>query len=499
MKLSPVITSLLLAVGVLTCVAPAHAASSTTLSGLPNYFVGEVPAARVNTLTITLEPESGPLRGPRGTTVGWGFKIEWASNAGDTIVFTGSRLVGDASALTTGYVDYIGILSGKTNGFTAAGETWERAFVANRGGLGAVPIRSTSLPGSGYVGKLAISFNVYDSRGPSLGNTLGSFQMLLDVAVVVDPEPPADQTITFETITNKTYGGAPFTVSATASSGLPVTLTSLNPEVCTIQGNTVTIVRAGECTLLAAQDGDTQYNPAPLVSQTFTVAKAPATVAISGALTQIYDGSPKSVSGTPTPSNLNVKLLYSGDPTPPTAAGIYYVQALIDDANYTGSTSAEFLIVTAIAPPLTTYANWRSTAFPTEAQGNPAIVGGTADPDSDGMPNNFEYAMGFDPLRALTASEISALPRLNTTSTEWTLSFSIPEQAASDVVFVVEASPDLSAGSWVEVARRTGNGPWTGTATVVVGTPQNSRVPIQITEAGPSTGKRFYRLGALVQ
>lgn len=499
MKLSAPFTAALVATLAFASVASAQTASRT-LDGLPNYSNDGSPAARVDTITVTLDPESGQLRGPRGTTVGWGFSVTWQSNAGDKLAFTGSRLVGEASALTTGYKDYIGILSGKTNGITSAGDTWTRAFVENRGGLGAVPIRSTALPGSGYVGQLLLTFNVYDSRGPDLGETLGTFELLLNVSVLVDPEPPADQTITFETITNKTYGGAPFTVSATASSGLPVTLTSLNPEVCTIQGNTVTIVRAGECTLLAAQDGDTQYNAAPLVSQTFTVAKAPATVAISGVLTQVYDGSPKTLTGTPTPGNLNVRLLYGGDTTAPSTPGIYYVQAVIEDANYTGTANVEMLIVNTAPPVLTTYANWQSAKFPTESLSNLSIVGSTADPDGDGMPNSFEYAMGFDPLTPLTAVENSALPRLSVSATDWTLYFSIPEQAGSDIVFVIESTTDLSSGPWTEVARRTGSGEWTGTATVITGSAQNGRVPIQITQAGPSSpGRRFYRLGAVVQ
>lgn len=497
MKLYTSLTVALLALVALVTTASAQSVS-TTLDGLPYYLASGVPAARVDTLSITLTPDSGPTHGARGATVGWGFSLTWQSNAGDKIAFTGSRLLGDTSAVTTGYKDYIGILSGKTNGITSAGETWTRTFVANRGGLGAVPIRTTALPGSGYVGKLLLTFNVYDSRGPDLGETLGAFELQLDVSVLVDAEAPVDQTITFDPIADKTYGGATFTVTPTASSGLPVTLTSLNPEVCTVAGNTVTIVSAGSCTLLAEQDGDTQYNAAPRVSQTFTVAKAPASVSLSGALTQIYDGSPKSVTGTPTPSNLNVKMLYSGDTAVPSNPGIYYVQALIDDANYTGVATAEFLIINATTPTLSTYTSWLSAKFSSESLNNQSIVGASADPDGDGMPNSFEYAMGFDPLTHSTSGESNALPRLSTTANDWTLYFSIPEQAGSDVAFVIESSADLGAGSWTEIARRSGSDAWTGTATVVTGAAQNGRIPIQVTESSPSSGKRFYRLGAQI-
>ena len=59
------------------------------------------------------------------------------------------------------------------------------------------------------------------------------------------------QTITFGALAGQTYGVAPFTIGATASSGLPVSFASLTTAVCTVSGNTVTIVAAGTCTIQA--------------------------------------------------------------------------------------------------------------------------------------------------------------------------------------------------------------------------------------------------------
>jgi len=474
--------------------------TSITLDGLPDYDSGGgVPAARINTLSVTLDPGTGAVRGPRGQTVGWGFKVTWDSNAGDKIAFTGSRLVGETSALTTGYQDYIGRLSGKTNGAVSAGQTWEVPFVNNRRGLGAVPIPANAKPGSGYVGQLKLSFDVYDSRGPDLGETLGTFFLFLDVSVTVASGPPVDQTISFAPITNPTYGNALFTVNVTADSGLPVTLTSLNTDVCTVDGNTVTIIGAGDCTLLAEQDGDTQYNPAPMVTQSFTVAKAPATVAITGALIQNYDGTPKSLSGASAPGSLDVTLLYGGDPTAPALPGLYFVKALINDPHYEGFAGAELFIVGAKAPVLTTYNQWLVSKFSPADLTNAAVVGGPADPDADGFQNSFEYAMGFDPLTPADADR-AALPQLSVTDIDWTLFFSIPETAASDVTFVVETINDLSSGSWQVISRRVGRGAWTGTANVFSGTPQNSRVPILVTQPSlPVSERRFYRMRVIVQ
>ena len=63
------------------------------------------------------------------------------------------------------------------------------------------------------------------------------------------------QTITFAALGTKTMGDAPFTLSATASSGLAVSFVSSNTSVATISGNMVTIVGTGTTTIVASQAG----------------------------------------------------------------------------------------------------------------------------------------------------------------------------------------------------------------------------------------------------
>lgn len=84
----------------------------------------------------------------------------------------------------------------------------------------------------------------------------------------------ADQTIGSITpsVTTFTYGDPPFTVSATATSGLDVSFSASG--ACTNSGSSVTITAAGDCTVSAIQPGDANYNSAPSVSQVFSVAKA---------------------------------------------------------------------------------------------------------------------------------------------------------------------------------------------------------------------------------
>src|SRR6185437_8297741 len=79
------------------------------------------------------------------------------------------------------------------------------------------------------------------------------------------------QTITFAGLNNATLGAAPFTVSATASSGRAVSLASATPTVCTVAGTLVTLVTRGSCTIIASQPGNATYAAAQTVVQSFNV------------------------------------------------------------------------------------------------------------------------------------------------------------------------------------------------------------------------------------
>lgn len=86
----------------------------------------------------------------------------------------------------------------------------------------------------------------------------------------------ASQMITFPAIADRPTGAPPFSVSATASSGLPITLIVLSgPAV--INGGQLQVTGPGTITVQASQSGDAAYLPAPSVNRTFN-AIAPVTV-----------------------------------------------------------------------------------------------------------------------------------------------------------------------------------------------------------------------------
>ena len=89
----------------------------------------------------------------------------------------------------------------------------------------------------------------------------------------------ADQTITFAELPGKNLGDAPFSLTGTANSGLPVSYTSSNPGVASVSDSTVTVLSVGTTTITATQSGDGNYNAAASVPRTLTVTDAPSLIA----------------------------------------------------------------------------------------------------------------------------------------------------------------------------------------------------------------------------
>lgn len=79
------------------------------------------------------------------------------------------------------------------------------------------------------------------------------------------------QTITFNALSAVLDNATPFSLVASASSGLAVTYSSSNTDVATVSGNTVTIVGIGSTTITASQAGNANYDSAASVGQSLTV------------------------------------------------------------------------------------------------------------------------------------------------------------------------------------------------------------------------------------
>ncbi len=87
--------------------------------------------------------------------------------------------------------------------------------------------------------------------------------------------PQQAQTITFPAITpNPASVGGTAALGAAASSGLAVSYISLTEGVCTVDGNTLSFIAVGTCTVAADQADNAAYSPAPRAMQGVTVNKA---------------------------------------------------------------------------------------------------------------------------------------------------------------------------------------------------------------------------------
>ena len=105
------------------------------------------------------------------------------------------------------------------------------------------------------------------------GNATYAVAPTVSRVISIVAAPLTQQTISFASPGSQTVGTV-VALSATASSGLPVTLSSETQAVCTVSGNALTLVTTGICTVSANQAGNTTYAAAPTVSQTFAVAAA---------------------------------------------------------------------------------------------------------------------------------------------------------------------------------------------------------------------------------
>ena len=145
---------------------------------------------------------------------------------------------------------------------------------------------------------------------------------------------PADQAINFPAIPDQWITNV-VSLAAAADSGLAVEF-SVASGPAQIDGLTnLTFIGTGQVAIAASQPGDANWNPAPPVTNVFTVSKMPAAVTLHG-LDQTYDGSARIVTASTEPPGLIVDLTYDGLPDAPTNAGAYAVTGIVVEAHWEG-------------------------------------------------------------------------------------------------------------------------------------------------------------------
>ena len=262
------------------------------------------------------------------------------------------------------------------------GSAYAPSFVA---GYSNLAVAGTSQAVSGLSELTAYYFRVRaeNAAGPS-GNSPTASATTLEAQ-------PEDQTISFPAIGAQLATNV-LALSATASSGLPVSF-AVGSGPATISGGTaLSFTGAGTVSIVATQAGDADWNPAPSITNTFAVSKAPAGVTLGG-LSQAYDGTPKSATATTDPAGLAVTLTYDGSAAAPSAAGAYEVVALVDEALYAGGATGTLTIAETQDP----FAQWlqERSLDPEDVRYDEA-----ADDDGDGATTYEEYLADTDPASA---------------------------------------------------------------------------------------------------
>ena len=132
------------------------------------------------------------------------------------------------------------------------------------------PTTNGGLTGSGTLFEYTISDGVLQKKFDFVraNGSLPRGALLLIENSSAELEP---QTITFEPLSDRNVDDDPFNLSASATSGLPITFTTSNPAVAMISGSQVMILGSGTTEITASQAGNDVYLPAPDVVRTLTI------------------------------------------------------------------------------------------------------------------------------------------------------------------------------------------------------------------------------------
>ncbi len=256
-------------------VGDTYAVLATATSGLPVAL--NLDAASVGVCTIA---------GSTVTFIGTGACVITANQAGDVNFAAAPQvtqvvLVGAAQGTSSQTITINSLAPAPA----IAGGTYEPSASASSGLPVSLTIDSSSAGICTIIGSTitfigAGSCTILANQGGDA--TFAAAPQVTQVVLVEAAQGTTAQTITIDsTAPNPAIVGGTYHVLATASSGLPVSLTidAASTGVCTITGSTVTFIGAGSCVIAANQGGDGTFAAAPQITQVVLVAAAPGTTA----------------------------------------------------------------------------------------------------------------------------------------------------------------------------------------------------------------------------
>ncbi|GEP41609.1 choice-of-anchor D domain-containing protein [Brevifollis gellanilyticus] len=204
------------------------------------------------------------------------------------------------------------------------------------------------------------------------------------------------QTVTFNPPATLFVNQGPLSLSASASSGLPVTFSIVSGPATLQSGNVLTLTGTGSVKISASQTGNSGYREAPTLTKAIVIKPVP-TAPMLVDLNQTYNGLPRSVSviGASSAPVITYTINKAATNSPPVNAGSYPVKVVVDGKTLAGS------LVIAKAPLLVATDSHRRFI----GQANPALT------------VNYSGFAGNDTESSVFAATGAKRPILKTTAT----------------------------------------------------------------------------------
>jgi large repetitive protein len=331
---------------------------TTTPAGHVNVAYSQTFTAAGNKGPATLTPTGALPTGMSFTGSGSSITLSGTPTIAGTFPFTIKAQDSVSSATTTYSLVVAGASQIITIGTLPTPTYGGAPFSVSATSDSGLPVTITELSGpatgTGNGPYTATAGGVVNFQATQAGNTNYSAATPVNFSVTI---APAAQTITIGTLPTPTYGGAPFSVSATSSSGLPVTITELSGPATGSGDGPYTATASGTVNFQATQAGNASYAAATPVNFSVNIGDGTQTITIGTLPTPTYGGAPFSVSATST-SGLPVTITElsgpatgSGNgPYTATGAGVVNFQATqAGNTNFTAATPVNFSVTIASA------------------------------------------------------------------------------------------------------------------------------------------------------
>ncbi len=208
----------------------------------------------------------------------------------------------------------------------------------------------------------------------STNNNTGGVSAFSNIANATTFSNAGTQTIMFNAPSNPTFGNSPISLSASASSGLPVSFSLISggsfASLSGANNGLLTIIGAGTIVVRASQAGNGSFLPAPNVDQTIVLQKANPIITWNNPLAITF---PTPISATQLNATANVSGSFVYNPLTGTVlnAGSQSLGTTFtptDLANFNVVTSSVSIFVNK-ANPVLTFANPADIIFPTALSG----------------------------------------------------------------------------------------------------------------------------------